>query len=387
MKRIKSAAVLVLLIITMSGVFGISAEALQFEYDLDDEPDIYGELFDGVMTDDFESSVPDSAKQFIYEYGISAENPSSFDNLLSKEGISAIWQALKNYILSPIKTAAVLLTVILLLSVISGLKQDSQTGSAFAVQSFCSLVCCVLIISPIAQLITDCANLLCSLSVFMTALIPIYAGLLIAAAKAKTSLGFQTSVFFATQAVSYIGTYIVSPFCSMFTALSIAGGISGEKRIGSLAEMIKKAAMWTMSIAMTVYMAVFSIKNVISTTVDSTGGKTARFLISSFVPVVGNSVNEALSSMKGCVSILCRSFGIYAVIIILCIILPVLIRLVFWRAMLSLCASVSDMLGTENVSAMLKAMGGAVMILTAAVISAGIMFVFSVTVLSNCAGG
>lgn len=371
----------------MLSLFCKTANAEQFEYDMDDEPNIYNDLYSGIMTEDFNDSIPDAAKQFIYDYGIAPENPSSFDELLSEKGISAIWQTLKNYILSPIKTAAVLLTVILLLSVISGLKLDSQEGSALAVQSFCSLVCCVLIISPIASLITDCANLLCSLSVFMTALIPIFAGLLIAAAKAKTALGFQTCIFFATQAVSYIGTYIVSPFCSMFTALSIAGGVSGEKRINSLAEMIKKAAMWTMSIAMTVYMAVFSIKNIISSTVDSAGSKTARFLISSFVPIVGNSINEALSSMKGCIFVLCRSFGIYAVIIILCIILPVLVRLIFWRAMLSVCAAVSDMLGTENVSVMLKAMGSAVMILSAVVICAGVMYIFSVTVLSHAAGG
>ncbi|MGN0114449.1 MAG: hypothetical protein ACI396_03915, partial [Acutalibacteraceae bacterium] len=272
MKRI---IVCVLLIAAMFSLFCISANAAQFEYDMDDEPNIYGELYDGVMTDDFESSIPDTAKRFIDEYGLSPENPSSFDELLSKEGLSAIWQTLINYILSPIKLAAVLLTVILLLSVISGLKLDNQSGAAIAVQGFCSLVCCIIILSPIAALITDCANLLCCLSVFMSALIPIYAGLLIAAAKAKTALGFQTSVFIATQAVSYIGTYIVSPFCSMFTALSIAGGVSGEKRLGSLAEMLKKAAMWTMSIAMTVYMAVFSIKNIISSTVDSAGGKTA----------------------------------------------------------------------------------------------------------------
>ena len=384
MKRI---IVCVLLIAAMLSLFCISASAAQFEYDMDDEPNIYGELYDGVMTDDFDNSIPDTAKRFVEEYGLSPENPSSFDRLLGEEGLSAIWQTLINYILSPIKTAAVLLTVILLLSVISGLKLDNQAGATVAVQGFCSLVCCVIILSPIAALITDCANLLCSLSIFMTALIPIYAGLLIAAAKAKTALGFQTCIFFATQAVSYIGTYIVSPFSSMFTALSIAGGVSGEKRLGSLAEMLKKAAMWTMSIAMTVYMAVFSIKNIISSTVDSAGGKTARFLISSFVPIVGNSINEALSSMKGCVSVLCRSFGIYAVIIILCIIVPVLVRLIFWRAMLSICAAVSDILGTENVSVMMKAMGNAVMILSAVVICASVMYIFSVTVLSHAVSG
>ena len=200
-----------------------------------------------------------------------------------------------------------------------------------------------------------------------------------------TALGFQTAVFIATQCVSYIGTYIVSPFSSMFLALSISAGVSGEGRLASIAEMIKKTAMWTMSIAMTVYMAVFSIKNVITTSADSAGARTARFLISSFVPIVGVSINEALSSMKGCLNILTRSVSIYAVIIMVAIVLPLLARLIFWRFVLGICSCVSDIFCTDTITVLLRSISAAVMILSAVVICSAIMFIFSITVLSHAA--
>lgn len=347
--------------------------------------DIYSDLYDGIVDNGLESSIPDGTKQFVYDFSLTPEDPLSFENMFSADGLAKIFEKIKDYMLSPLKTAALLMTAILICAIIAGFKNEQEPTVNGAFKSFSTVVCTAIIISPIVLLCTDCAEVLNALSVFMNALIPIYSGLLVTAAKMGTALGFQTAVFIATQCVSYIGTYIVSPFSSMFLALSISAGVSGEGRLASIAEMIKKTAMWTMSIAMTVYMAVFSIKNVITTSADSAGARTARFLISSFVPIVGVSINEALSSMKGCLDILTRSVSIYAVIIMVAIVLPLLARLIFWRFVLSICSCVSDIFCTDTISVLLRSISAAVMILSAVVICSAIMFIFSITVLSHAA--
>lgn len=377
----------VILLILLFFAVPLGASAAEYDYDLGEDTDIFSELYAAVIPDDLEESLPDDVRRFIYEYDLSPRDPQSFSEIFSADGLSGIFSRLLDYILSPIKTAAVIMTAILLCSLLYSLRTKEQTSSVGALSSFSALVCAALIISPVTLLITDCVNVLTALSAFMTALIPVYAGLLIAAAKAGTALGFQSAVFLATETVGYIASYIVSPFSAMYLALSAAGGVSGESRLIGVGEIVKKTAMWTMSISMTVYMAVFSIKNIISTTADSAGAKTARFLITSFVPIVGASVNEALGSMKGCLDLLCRSFGIYAVIIMLAVMLPLLIRLIVWRLVLSLCGAAADMFGTESVSALIKATSCAIMILLSVVICSGVMFIFSVTVLTNAAAG
>lgn len=380
----KTKTVVVLILLFMIFV-PFKASAAEYEFDMNDDGDIYGELYNSVKNDDLESALPENAKKFIDKYGITPENPLSFESLIEQNGFAAALDALLDNAVKPIKTASLMLGAILLCALLTGLKNESNGAIEMSFQGFSAVICMGLILSPVGLLISDCSEMLSSLAVFMNALIPVFAGILLAAARTGTALGFQSAVFIATQCVSFIGTYIVTPLSSSFLALSAAGGISGEKRLLSISEMLKKCSVWIMSMAMTVYMSVFSIKNVITVNADNAGVKTARFLVSSIIPVVGASVNEALSSMKGCVSVLCRSFGIYAVIIMLCIVAPLLVRLIVWRAVLWCCGALSEMLGTESITVLLKSVSSAIMILTAAVICSAIMFIFSVTVLTNAA--
>ena len=103
------------------------------------------------------------------------------------------------------------------------------------------------------------------------------------------------------------------------------------------------------------------------------------------MPIVGVSINEALSSMKGCLDILTRSVSIYAVIIMVAIVLPLLARLIFWRFVLGICSCVSDIFCTDTISVLLRSISAAVMILSAVVICSAVMFIFSITVLSHAA--
>lgn len=380
--KTKTVVVIIFLLVI---VMPIKASAAEYEFDMSGEEDIYSELYNAVKNDGLETALPEDAREFIDKYGITPQNPLSFQALIDQNGFAAALSSLLDNAAKPIKTASLMLGAILLCALLTGLKNDSNSAIELSFQGFSAVICMSLILSPIALLISDCSELLNSLAVFMNSLIPVFAGILIAAAKTGTALGFQSAVFIATQCVSFIGTYIVTPLSSSFLALSAAGGISGEKRLLSVSEMLKKCSVWVMSMAMTVYMSVFSIKNIITVNADNAGVKTARFLVSSIIPVVGASVNEALSSMKGCVSVLCRSFGIYAVIIMLCIAAPVLVRLIVWRAVVWCCSALSEMLGTESVTVLLKSASSAIMILTAAVICSSIMFIFSVTVLTNAA--
>ena len=63
-------------------------------------------------------------------------------------------------------------------------------------------------------------------------------------------------------------------------------------------------------------MFVFSYKSILAQGQDSLSLKTARFAISSFVPIVGSSINEALRAVTSSISILKSSSGIAAIIVI-----------------------------------------------------------------------
>lgn len=354
--------------------------ATEYEFEQNDETDLYGGLYGDIVKDDLLSSVPSDVNEFINDFGLTPENPLSFNELFTKEGFEKIVMRLANNIALPFEMLSVILTAIIVCALIFGFeKEKSPLSTTFS--SFSTLVCVAVIFMPITSLITDCAAVLNALSTFMLSLIPVFSGLLIAAAKSNTALGFQPAVFAATQTVGYVGTNVVTPIMSMFTALSVASGISLSERLVSLVELFKKTAMWTISIAMTVYMSVFSIKNIVSSATENAGVRGARFVISSLVPIVGASINEALSSLKGCVSVLSNSVAIYAVIILIAIALPVLIRVLIWRFIIIISSGFADVFSVSQISKMLKSLGSSLSILCAIIICSVFMFIFSITVL------
>ena len=388
MKKVVKRIFLIMLISIAVFNFGFLicyAAEYSFDYEITDETetdDTYSTISQELIGDDIEKSLPDEAKSIIDDLDIKADNIWSFENIFSAKGFETIIGIIVDYTSLPMKKAAVLLTVILIISLIYSYK-DNNSASDTALSNFASLVCIGTIMLPISELISDCATVLNALSVFVMTLVPIFAGLLIAAAKSSVAVGFQAPVFLATNAVSFIATNIITPLMSIFLALSVAGGVSNEQRLFKISASLKKLTTWILTISMSIYMAIFSIKNVISSSADNAGMKTARFLFSSLVPIISTSINECLSSMSGCVAVLRNSFGIYALIALIAIVLPLVIRIIFWRIIIFFASEVADIFLVDSISEMLKSISSAIGVLLSVIIIATVMFIFSVTVLSS----
>ena len=64
--------------------------------------------------------------------------------------------------------------------------------------------------------------------------------------------------------------------------------------------------------------------------VDSTGARAARFMVSSFVPVVGGALGEALGTITGCVKMIKSGVTAFGLLAEGALFLPVLLECVLW---------------------------------------------------------
>jgi stage III sporulation protein AE len=83
--------------------------------------------------------------------------------------------------------------------------------------------------------------------------------------------------------------------------------------------------------------------------------KTSKMLISSFVPIVGGALSEAVSAAGGCLRILRSVFGVYGIAAAICIFLPSLLRTGMWYFLMNVGASVGEMLSVKAAAGLLKA--------------------------------
>lgn len=364
---------------------GVSVNAQTFEFNINDDTDLFTQMYEDYNLDELYENSPDDVKDIVDDFEISPSDPFSYQKIFSKEG----FEYLKEYVLSnltyPLKYLSIMLISIIVCA-ICGTFTDSSLQINHSVNLVCVLAVTSVLIYPISSIITEVVSTVNTVTVFMNVFIPVFAGVLIACLKSGTSAAYSSVMFFTCEAISYCCNTIVLPFSNCFMALSVASGISETSRLNGIIKLLKKAAFILLTAAMTVFLAVLSMQSFVTNTADNAASKTAKFLISSFIPIVGSSVSEALSSLKGCISILKSSAGIYAVIAILIMLLPLILKIVVFKLLLVFCSDISEVFFVTAIKNITDALNSALSIVLSVAICVLIMFIFSVTILSIAGG-
>ena len=189
-------------------------------------------------------NVPQQAKQLLNSAQVQPQDPASLSDLFSAQGLQKLGGYLLDQILSPLRYAAVLLTVILLCAVLYSMRPESGAGGnvLFSLQTAAVLVCMLTICAPVLQLIADVTDAIQSSGIFLASFVPVFTAVLIAAMRTGTAAAVQPLLFFASQAVARLGQHVVTPLASAYLALGAAGGVSGGIQLKGLTDLVKKAA-------------------------------------------------------------------------------------------------------------------------------------------------
>ena len=374
-----------ILFILMICFFNINAKAETFEFDLDEETNLYAQMYEDYKADELVENSPEEVKDFFGNFNITPDNPFSFSELFTKDGLEYLKEYILNSVTSPLKNAGIILVSIIICAFCNSLC-DNNLQVNHAMDTICILSVISAVILPISSVITESVNTVSTVTVFMGVFIPIFAGILIASLKTQTAAVYSSVMFFVCEAISYCCKNIVLPFANCFTALSVASGISGSSRIGGVTRILKKAAYIVITTAMAVFLTVLSIQSVVGSTADTAATKTAKFFISSFVPIIGPSISESLGSLKGCIGLLKSSVGIYAVIAVLIMLIPVIIKIIILKLTLTFSADVSEMFSVNTIKFVLESLNQALSIVLAVVLCSGVMFVFSITIIAVAGG-
>ena len=131
---------------------------------------------------------------------------------------------------------------------------------------------------------------------------------------------------------------------------------------------------------MSIFMFVLSYKNILSQSADTISIKTARFAISSTVPLVGSSVNEALRTISSSLSLLKKSSGIVAIIIIIVLMLPAIINVFLHKLSFSFLSSISRILGVGNAEQILDEADSSCQFMLTIVACTCVLFIFALTI-------
>lgn len=372
----KKCMMLMIVLLLLSGFTAAAADEV-------DTDAIYEEYYSDSGADALTDALPDYAQQLIDGLGLDIADYQSFSDASSTGMLQIVAGIVGDGLKTPLKSLAVCISVVLLSAVVASLGGEEM----IQVSGYIS----VLAVAaggfyPLIQTVENTVTAIQGVSGFVTAFVPVYAGILLAGGKAATAASVNSLLLFAAWLVSSVISALVIPVVSAYTALVFSTSATDLKVIG-LTDSIKKFATWVLGLSLTIFCGVLGIQTGVSAAGDNVSLKAARFVAGSFLPVVGSAVSDALSTVGSCIGLLRSTTGAYGLVAIVAIMLPVLAELTAWRLVLLLSETASDLFTTPKLSALFKNIGSAVSILIGVAIWITLLFIISLTVVVISGGG
>jgi len=280
-----------------------------------------------------------------------------------------------------------IISVVLAFSVICMVTKSMVVEKYSVVTTFnivSTLVCTLALLIPVASLVSSVCDAIKNCCVFMSAFIPIYAGLFVATGYSITSASYTTLMFTVTQVFTYLADGLFAPLCN--TALIASVGSAFNVISKKYYELLKKAVVITLSSSMGLFITVLNLQTAISAPADSIGIKTVKTALGSFVPIIGSALSDSVSVLIAGAGTLKSTIGVYAVINIVVCVVPTLFNLLIWRVTVALSAAMLELSASEHAVNTIKCIGSVITLMISLILCVCVAYLLSV-ILTLSLGG
>ena len=316
------------------------------------------------------------------QMGLSVSSPEQVGEHFTLAGV---WDVLRDFCVDrlqrPFQMLGGLLTVILFAALLEGMQCSTSHAATVRVFDYvCALAAVSLLVDPLFQSIAAVQTALEQGASFMTAFVPVFAGILAAGGTAGTAVCYQTGVIALSDGVLQLICHTLLPLCTMGFSLAIVDAVSPSVSVGGLLTLSRKVTTWTLGLLMSVFLGVLSMQNLISGSTDTAAAKTTRYVLSNFVPVVGSAVSDAYATVRGSLQILRSTTGVLGIMALCLLFLPPLLQLLLYRMVVAVGAAAAELFGTQRLLRLLRGTQQALAIAFALLVCFAVMFIVATAV-------
>lgn len=285
----------------------------------------------------------------------------------------------------PIKDMIIIAGVVVLVGLIKGTAVAENFSEPLNIVIGCAVA--ITVFASSAGVISQGMSAVETTSDFMLALIPVLAGIITAAGNPTLALTYGSFAMAAAQAAAQTAGNIIMPLCGAFSAFGVSASLSPELKLIKLADMIKKLTIGVLSFVAAAFSAVLGLKSLLAGSADTLASKGIKLALSSAVPIVGGALSDAYSSIIGSVSLLKSTVGVFGVIAVVMIDLPVVFQLTARIILLKLLGVLSSSMGDDTTGEVLDTLSSALTVINAAVIFTAALFIISTGIVISVKAG
>lgn len=376
MKKTGLSIILITIFIALS-FFGLKAYAEPQE----DNNNGYS-VIDGEELDDFLSQ---SDSDYFEDNDIEITDENWVNKITVGSFLGEIVKTLKEQSLKPVRVFFSLLSVILITAAFTGDERKNGVNKTATISAVS--VVSLIILSDIWSLITTLVETVRAVCRIVLTFIPVFESAMYLSGKMTTATASGGVLLTVTQGLSLISADYVMPIMGAYSGLGIASSLTPLPMIKQLGNTLKKASITLLSVLFSVFVGIIGFQTTVNAAADNLAIKTTKYIVGTFVPIGGGSLSEAANTLYSSMSLIKSSIGIYAVVSIIVVSLPVIALTLLFKLAFSLSSVVSDSFSQTELSGLISAVNSLLSVALSVILFFCGVFVFSIALVVGLSGG
>ncbi len=282
-----------------------------------------------------------------------------------------------------------LIAVSIIFSIINGLTSGFMSKSTTEIIHFvCYSAIIVLLMTEVTFLITDSVKAIKNMAKFMEIIFPIMLTLVTALGGIATTATYSPMMTILSAGVTKIISNVVLPCFIATMALSIVGFISKDIKLNKLTKFFKSCGEVIIGVVFGLFTTFITTNGISGAITDNISIKSAKFAISSYVPILGGYLSDGLDLAVASVMLVKNAVGVGGVILMLSIILSPVIKILVFSLGLKLVAGIIEPIGNKRMSEIVYAISKNLTLLVVAMLGMAFMFfIMMILILLTCNAG
>ena len=313
-------------------------------------------------TNEVWDSIDDNTKEYLNELGI---DEISFEEIFEIKP-SRVMKFLLDIVfekgITIVDKFIVIFVVLIISSIASSFLKDSNNLSQ-VVNYVCMLIIFSFVMESISRILLDAATGIKNSTIFINTYLPVMTGIIVASKNPSLALTYNSFSIFLSNLISIFADKVFVPLISIIFSFNIISSFSAESYQLRVIKTIKRLIVVVLSLFSTVYTGMLTTQSILASSSDSIALKGIKFVSGTFIPVVGGNVGDAISSVLSSFLIMKNTLGIFVIIVIILINIPVMLEMLVWYFFFSLCSIVSSLLNMNNITEILDSLTSTIALL------------------------
>lgn len=199
--------------------------------------------------------------------------------------------------------------------------------------------------------------------------------------------GAAATTFVAMQVFMHICKNVLIPFICVICVFSVCDKLGQTPYLEGISGLLKQVLKWGSGFMITVYGVVIGLQAQAAVNLDNLAGKSLKYAVGNFVPVVGGALSDSLDTVVMGAKTVAGALGITGIIGVGYISVVPLVNICAVSVSMKLAGAIAAVSAEKRVRSIVEEFSQNVGRVAIVLLSVSVMFVISLAVLCNFGGG